>query len=448
MLHAGAGHESGAILFVSKHSDTDSRRGTSRTKTILAVLGTRPEAIKMAPVIRRMHKNRKLRPVICVTAQHREMLDQMMDLFHLEPDFDLNIMTGSQSLAEITTRVLEGMTGVLRETRPDCVLVQGDTTTAFVTSLAAFYENVPVAHIEAGLRTRDKRNPFPEEINRRLISRIADIHFAPTQESRANLLAEGVRRSSILVTGNTVVDALHWMLRATNGSGTQLEDLKDFDWSSTISVLVTAHRRENWDKMHSICQAIREIVHHDARVHVIFPVHPNPNVCSQVKQELGSTSRVHLLPPLPYPTFLAILSKCRLVVTDSGGVQEEAASLGKPVVIMRNTTERPEVVHCGCGILAGTSPTAIVQAVQRALLKPQTDLKRNPFGDGRAAERIVHYLEHCLTEHSANGQQLAKASQSSAFSGKLAQAEVFSPAANSNSKTSGKPLSKGARAGF
>jgi UDP-N-acetylglucosamine 2-epimerase (non-hydrolysing) len=366
-------------------------------KKILIVFGTRPEAIKMAPVVRLLHRSKLLQPVVCVTAQHREMLDQVMKVFHLESAFDLDIMTERQSLDEITRRVLDGVTRVIHEVKPVCVLVQGDTTTTFAAALAAFYLNLPVAHIEAGLRTYDKRHPFPEEVNRCLTSRLADFHFAPTAEARANLLREGIENKSILMTGNTVVDALRWVLRSVNGDSKQLSGLESINWRSDFPVLVTAHRRENWNEMERICQAMRGVVRLDPRVHVILPVHPNPALRAVLDNNLKDTARIHLLPALPYTGFLGLMKHCRVVVTDSGGVQEEVASMGKPLVVMRNTTERPEAISPGCGVLAGTQPAMIVRAVAQALAQPNGKHRRNPFGDGHASERIVRCLESKLT---------------------------------------------------
>ena len=368
-------------------------------KRVLVVFGTRPEVIKLAPVVRALRRSRLLRPIVCVTAQHRQMLDQMMEVFRLQPDFDLNIMTERQSLVEINKRVLDGVTQVLREVNPACVLVQGDTTTTFGAALAGFYAKVPVAHVEAGLRTHDKRHPFPEEINRCLTTQLADVHFAPTDQARRNLLREGVPRSRIVVTGNTVVDALRWMLRVTNGGPTQAYGLEGINWRRDLPVLVTAHRRENWDRMESICEALRGVVLLDPRVHVILPVHPNPALSEVLQEQLKEAARIHLLPALPYTSFLGLMKHCRVVVTDSGGVQEEVASLGKPVVVMRTTTERPEVISSGNGVLAGTRPARIVQAVKAALLRRSGATGKNPFGDGRAAQRIVR----CLEERLANG---------------------------------------------
>ncbi len=362
-------------------------------KDILVVFGTRPEAIKLAPVVRRLQRSRKLQPVVCVTAQHRQMLDQVMEVFGLRADFDLNIMSERQSLADITRRALDGVQGVLAEVRPACVLVQGDTTTTFAAALAAFYAGAPVAHVEAGLRTHDKRHPFPEEINRCLTTRLADLHFAPTPQARRNLVSEGIPRRRIFVTGNTVVDALHWMIENSNGAPIHVEALDGIDWKRDFPVLVTAHRRENWEQMESICRAVRGLVELDRRVQVILPMHPNPVLGRIWKSGLSDVPRIHMLPALPYTTFVGLLKHCRVVVTDSGGVQEEVASLGKPLVVMRKTTERPEAIASGYGVLAGTQPGRIVAAVKTALSNGTHRPRRNPFGDGHASDRIVRLLE-------------------------------------------------------
>jgi UDP-N-acetylglucosamine 2-epimerase (non-hydrolysing) len=298
---------------------------------------------------------------------------------------------------EISQRVLEGVSRILNEVRPACVLVQGDTTTTFASTLAASYAELPVAHVEAGLRTYDK-HPFPEEINRRLTTQLAELHFAPTPRARDNLLREGVPQHKVLVTGNTVVDALHWMLRGINGTPKGVHGLSGIDWEHDFPVLVTAHRRENWNKMELICRALRSLVQLDPRVHVIFPVHPNPALHEILHTQLNETARVHLLPALPYTGFVGLMKHCRVVVTDSGGVQEEVASLGKPVVVMRKSTERPEIISSGWGVLAGTRPAAIVRAVEKALAQPKHLHLENPFGDGRASERIVRVLESRLAK--------------------------------------------------
>jgi UDP-N-acetylglucosamine 2-epimerase (non-hydrolysing) len=368
---------------------------------ILVVFGTRPEVIKLAPVVRQLARSRRLRPVVCATAQHRELLDQMLRVFALRPDFDLDIMGRRQSLAEITRRVLDGVSAVVRQVRPAWMLVQGDTTTTFAAALAAFYARVPVAHVEAGLRTHDKGHPFPEEINRCLTTQLADLHFAPTEKARRNLLREGVPDGRIQVTGNTVVDALRWVGRSLHGAGTRLDGLGGIRWQRDFPVLVTAHRRENWADMERLCEALRGITRLSPRVHVILPLHPNPAVGEVFSARLKGADRIHLLPALPYTGFLGLMKQCRAVVTDSGGVQEEVASLGKPVVVLRRTTERPEILQAGYGVLAGTDPEKIVTAVKAALQRKTTGRALNPFGDGHAAERIVRRLEQVAAGGSA-----------------------------------------------
>jgi|SRR5579864_3507953 len=365
---------------------------TVQKQSVLVVYGTRPEVIKLAPVVRQLQCSQEFHPVICATAQHRELLDQMTRVFDLTPDYDLNVMTERQTLFSITTRVLEGVGKVIETVKPAYVLVQGDTTTTFASSLAAFYHNVPVGHVEAGLRTFDVQNPYPEEMNRRLTSQIASIHFAPTQSARANLLREGVRDENILVTGNTVVDAIEWMIARLDES--RNGDLRRYGLNGhdCWPVLITAHRRENWgDGLEQICMAIRNLVAWNDKVCILFPVHPNPVVSDLVKKHLNNLPRVHLIPALSYPDFVYLMSRCRVVITDSGGVQEEVASLGKPVVITREKTERPEIVSCGLGILTGTDPLRITKAVKQMLEKPPVQAV-SPFGDGRAAKRIVEHL--------------------------------------------------------
>lgn len=343
----------------------------------------------MAPIIRRLEASETLRPVICVSAQHRHLLDQMMSVFGIRPDFDLNIMTEEQSLATVMARAVERVSLVIDQVRPRMVIVQGDTTTTLAAALAGFYHRIPVGHVEAGLRSGDRFDPFPEELNRRLTTQLTEVHYAPTQLAALNLRSENVPAERIVVTGNTVVDALLWILDSKNGDGNGDLPLPGLDWAADIPVLVTAHRRENWAKIEQICAAIRRIVAIDARLHVVFPVHPNPRVHRAVHRELGSGSRIHLLPPLAYVPFVGLMNRCRLVVTDSGGIQEEVASLGKPVIIMRKTTERPEVLEAGNGVLAGTDPDAIERAVRAVLFSGGSSVRSNPFGDGTAAVRIV-----------------------------------------------------------
>jgi UDP-N-acetylglucosamine 2-epimerase (non-hydrolysing) len=364
---------------------------------IAVIYGTRPEVIKMAPVVHALQRTAGLEPVICVTGQHRALLDQMMQVFNLESQFDLNLMTECQSLAQITTGALEGISRTFDIVKPDFVLVQGDTTTSFAASLAAFYYGLPVGHIEAGLRSRDGRNPFPEEINRRLTTQIANVHFAPTRLARLNLLREGVHPGHIHITGNTVVDALQWVLARGRHNGWKLPvDVRRIDWNNDLPLLVTTHRRENWGEgVVQVCEALRRLLAWDDRVRIVFPVHPNPAVHDGVARQLGGLDRVHLTKPLPYPEFIAVMSRCRAVITDSGGIQEEVASLSKPVIITRERTERPEVLACGLGVLTGTDPDRILAEVQRVLSRPPK-LATSPFGDGRAASRIVHQIAALL----------------------------------------------------
>ncbi len=357
-------------------------------------MGTRPEAIKLAPVIQELEKrSREFISKVCVTAQHREMLDPFLKLFKIVPDYDLNIMRPNQTLFDITANVLMGLKRILEAEKPDILLVQGDTTTALAASLASFYLKIKIGHVEAGLRSGDKYNPFPEEINRRLIDHLADLHFAPTERAKKNLLSEGIKDETIFVTGNTVVDALFMILeRAKDNDQPPLPTNPDFRL-----ILVTCHRRESFgEDLRNICQAIRRIVELHPDVEVVYPVHLNPNVQTPVRQILGGVERVHLIDPLDYIPFVQLMNKAYLILTDSGGIQEEAPSLGKPVLVMRNATERPEVLEVGAAKLVGTTVDRIVEETNR-LLRDQNLYARmasapNPYGDGRAAERIVDLL--------------------------------------------------------
>jgi UDP-N-acetylglucosamine 2-epimerase (non-hydrolysing) len=372
----------------------------------LVVFGTRPEAIKLAPVLSclKLAENRFITRV-CVTAQHREMLDQVLQLFAVQPDHDLNLMQPGQNLFELTGRLLNGLKPVLEHERPDVVLVQGDTTTAMAGALAAFYQRVKVGHVEAGLRTHNKSAPFPEEINRRIAGVIADYHFAPTEGARENLRREAVSDASIFVTGNTVVDALHSVTRliADNpGRNKELGAKFPFLDSRKRMLLVTGHRRENFGKgFENICLALAELVRRHPDLEIVYPVHLNPNVQEPVNRILGRLqTRVHLVPPLDYLPFVYLLGRCYLVLTDSGGLQEEAPSLGKPVLVMRETTERPEAVTAGTVKLVGTDQGRIVAEVS-TLLQDENAYKKmsfahSPYGDGKAAERIVGILEQQL----------------------------------------------------
>lgn len=374
---------------------------------VLTVLGTRPEAIKLAPMIYELERYPEIVSRVCVTAQHREMLDPFLDVFEIKPDYDLDIMQPNQNLFDVTTRALTGIKDVLETERPDIVLVQGDTTTAFAIALAAFYLKVPIGHVEAGLRTFDKYQPFPEEINRRLIGHLADLHFAPTLTAKANLLAEGIPEQRIYVTGNTVVDALLMILERTTSEVCLPPEVSGLAKDRRI-ILVTAHRRENFgERLANICHAIREIVAKASDVEVLYPVHMNPNVRNTVSSLLRGVERVHLIEPLNYVSFVHLMARSYLILTDSGGIQEEAPALKKPVLVLRECTERPEAIEAGAAKLVGTDPTRIVEETLH-LLRDGDAYRRmasapNPFGDGHAAERIVKILTEVLENERPRG---------------------------------------------
>ena len=369
---------------------------------VLIVFGTRPEAIKMAPVIHALSS--KLNVKVCVTAQHREMLDQVLNLFDITPDYDLDIMRQEQDLFDITSNVLNSMKQVLLEVCPNIVLVHGDTTTTMAASMAAFYLRIPVGHIEAGLRTYDINSPFPEEFNRQLTSRIAQFHFAPTENARQNLLKEKIDNSQIYVTGNTVIDALLLMVekgRLINFSDAVLK-VMPFLQAKTNDIpkiiLVTGHRRENFGQgFESICEALRDIAIKNPNVKVIYPVHLNPNVQEPVNRILSNVDNVFLIEPMEYLFFVKLMDISYLILTDSGGIQEEAPSLGKPVLVMRNTTERPEAINSGTVKLVGTDKNMIVKMVNQLLVDKNEYLKmskaHNPYGDGFASKAICKVLE-------------------------------------------------------
>jgi len=367
---------------------------------VLCVFGTRPEAIKMAPVIRELRRYPDLFETrVCVTAQHREMLDQVLNLFNIQPDIDLNLMEPDQALSELTSRVITIMTRVLEQERLDWVLIQGDTTTVMATALAAFYLRIPIGHVEAGLRTRDRYNPFPEEINRRLVGVLATYHFAPTQTAKEALLAEGVPSDSIIVTGNTVVDALYWILgQPPSEQSRQLfAELGLLGNKDCKIVLVTAHRRESFgQRFESLCRGLRRLVERNPDVYLIYPVHMNPNVRGPVYRILAGHERIRLVEPLPYETFVRLMDVAYIVLTDSGGIQEEAPVLGKPVLVLREKTERPEVIDAGVAKLVGTDEERIVDEAERLLHDAGAygamAKAGSLFGDGRAAERIVQTL--------------------------------------------------------
>jgi UDP-N-acetylglucosamine 2-epimerase (non-hydrolysing) len=370
---------------------------------ILLIFGTRPEAIKMAPVVHALSCcEDTLQMRICVTAQHREMLDAVLDLFQIVPDYDLAVMEPNQSLSALTAKCLIGISAVLQRERPDMVLVQGDTTTTFAASLAAYYEKIQVGHIEAGLRTNNKFHPFPEEINRRLSTQMADLHFAPTAAARRNLLAEGIAEENIFVTGNTVIDALLGVREKQSTTESTARWTAFFEpYSITITprrrlLLVTGHRRESFGEgFENICQAIQDISLANSDVDVIYPVHLNPHVQEPVNRILQGLSNVYLIPPIEYEPFVFLMSRASLILTDSGGVQEEAPSFGTPVLVMRETTERPEGVEAGVVRLVGTERARIAADANELLQHPESwvlEGKQNPYGDGRAAQRIVEVL--------------------------------------------------------
>ncbi|MEN3009613.1 MAG: UDP-N-acetylglucosamine 2-epimerase (non-hydrolyzing) [Candidatus Bipolaricaulaceae bacterium] len=368
---------------------------------VLTVFGTRPEAIKLAPVILELKRHPKVISRVCITAQHREMLDPFLRFFNINPDYDLNIMQPNQTLFDITARALYGLRDVLENESPDIVLVQGDTTTAFAAALAAFYLKIPIGHVEAGLRTSDKYQPFPEEINRRLISHLADLHFAPTERAKANLLAEGIPPAHVYVTGNTVIDALLFILERTKDQDVLPPELARLPPDRKI-ILVTAHRRENFGKgLDNICIALRRIVQEAPEVEIVYPVHLNPNVRAVVLRLLANVERVHLLDPLDYVAFVHLMARSYLILTDSGGIQEEAPTLKKPVLVLRETTERPEVLEVGAAKLVGTDSDKIVSETLCLLRSPQEYNRMtkagNPFGDGQAAKRIVQTLDTLYT---------------------------------------------------
>lgn len=368
----------------------------NRLRTLL-VFGTRPEAIKMAPVVRACREREsEIEPVVCVTGQHREMLAQVTDYFGIRHDIDLDVMQSNQTLASLTARCIERIDGVLEQTRPQCVVAQGDTTTVMCASLAAFYRRVPFVHVEAGLRTGDVWSPFPEEMNRRVASLTTALHCAPTERSRQNLLRERIADAAIHVTGNTVIDALLWAATRERANGSR--------WAETYSwlgdrrmVLITGHRRENFGGgFENICRAIAELAGRFPDVAFVYPVHLNPNVQEPVRRILSDRDNVHLLPPAPYPEFVWLMDRSTLILTDSGGVQEEAPSLKKPILVMRDSTERPEALDAGAVELVGTDSSRIVAAVSRLLSDPREyarrQIERNPYGDGHAATRIVNLI--------------------------------------------------------
>ena len=360
---------------------------------IMTVFGTRPEAIKMCPLVLEMRKYPELiQPIVAVTAQHREMLDQVLDLFDIKPDYDLNIMASGQTLYDITTRALMGLKQVMEEAKPDLVLVHGDTSTTFAGALAAFYAQIPVGHVEAGLRTGNKYSPYPEEMNRKLTGSLADYHFAPTTTSRENLLRENVNPAAIVVTGNTVIDALQTTVKSSYSFADA--GLNQVLASGRKIILMTTHRRENLgEPMRHVYRALKSVLESHGDVEAIFPVHKNPRVREIVQEELGHLDRVHLIEPMDYEPFANLMARVDIVLTDSGGIQEEAPALGKPVLVLRDTTERPEAVSAGTVKLIGTAYEDVLRETNLLLDDPEHYGKMaeaaNPYGDGRACARII-----------------------------------------------------------
>lgn len=359
---------------------------------VLIIFGTRPEAVKMAPIVKALKNDEEhFITKICVTAQHRDMLDQVLRIFEIEPDYDLNIFQSGQSLTQITCRALTGLEGVIEEFKPDLILVQGDTTTVFSGALAAFYHQVKIGHVEAGLRSGNLYSPYPEEANRKLTGVLTDFHFAPTETSRQNLLREGYEESKIFITGNTSIDALKWVINKNYKF--EDEKLNNIDFENNKVVLLTAHRRENiGEPMENIFSAVKEAAEKNKNVEVIYPMHLNPKVREIARNVFGDMDNIHLIEPLDYLPFTNLMAKCYLVVTDSGGVQEEAPSLGKPVLVVRRETERPEGIEAGTARLVGTEKSVILKEID-TLINNEEEYKKmanavNPYGDGRAAEYI------------------------------------------------------------
>jgi len=373
-------------------------------KKVLLVFGTRPEAIKMAPLVKAFEQEASIESKVCVTAQHRQMLDQVLGVFKIVPEYDLNLMSPGQDLYDITANVLLGMKGILGDFKPDIVLVHGDTTTTSATSLAAFYQKIKIGHVEAGLRTGDIYSPWPEEANRQITGILASYHFAPTTTSRGNLLREGKDEADILVTGNTVIDALFLALnKIENNKELKSDIIKNINTQYKLDdtkklILVTGHRRENFGQgFINICEALKTLAINNPDIDIVYPVHLNPNVQKPVNKLLSSVSNVHLIAPLQYEAFLYLMSKSYFIITDSGGVQEEAPSLGKPVLVMRDTTERPEALDAGTVKLVSTNSGMIIKEAQM-LLDDDVEYEKmskahNPYGDGKACEKIVEFIK-------------------------------------------------------
>jgi len=366
---------------------------------ILSVFGTRPEAVKMAPVVKALAQDGAFDARVCVTAQHREMLDQVLELFQIVPDYDLDIMQAGQGLSDITCRVLKGLEPVIKAFNPEMILVHGDTTTTFSAALAAYYQGVRVGHVEAGLRSFDKFSPFPEEMNRCLTGRLADLHFSPTVQNVQNLINEGIDEKAILKTGNTVIDALLSVIRPDYAF--DVPELQGIDYENKKVILLTAHRRENLGApMHAIFSAVRQVVDRFPEVELIFPMHKNPAVREIAAEHFEGSSRIHRIEPLDYEPFAHLMSKSWLILTDSGGIQEEAPALGKPVLVLRRETERPEAVEAGTVKLAGVEAEEIIAMCEALLTQPEAYQAManavNPYGDGQASKRIVNRIKAAL----------------------------------------------------
>lgn len=367
---------------------------------VVSVFGTRPEAIKMAPLVKELEKHQdKIESKVLITAQHREMLDQVLEIFDIKPDYDLNLMKHGQTITDITSGVLKGVEEVLKEYQPDLVLVHGDTTTTFSAALAAFYQKVPVGHVEAGLRTGNIYSPYPEEMNRMLTGRIASYHYAPTKSNERNLLAENVKQEDIIITGNTVIDALYYVNEKDYDFS--VEELKQIDFEKEKVILLTCHRRENWgEPMENIFKAVKIIAEEYPETRVVFPMHKNPLVRDTAIKIMGNTSNITLIEPLEYQPFAKLMSKSHIILTDSGGIQEEAPGLGKPVIVLRTETERPEAVEAGTVKVAGVETQKIVELVKE-LMDNQAEYEKmskatNPYGDGKASMRIVENIINTL----------------------------------------------------
>ncbi|MBM3253361.1 MAG: UDP-N-acetylglucosamine 2-epimerase (non-hydrolyzing) [Candidatus Omnitrophica bacterium] len=365
---------------------------------LLFILGTRPDAIKLAPVIQEARKHKNIKTYVCLTGQHRQLLDQVVNFFGIKPDFDLNLMKANQNLSDITSKATSKLGNIIKKTKPNWVIVQGDTTTTFVGALCAFYNKTKIAHVEAGLRTYNKFSPFPEEINRALTTQLADIHFAPTRKAEKYLIKENIPKKRIVITGNTGIDALFYALDKIKNipQNKMAKSLKNIDFSSKI-ILVTGHRRESFGKpFHDICLALKQIAKIFPESNIVYPVHLNPNVRKPVFKILSKVKNIHLIEPLDYPSFVWLMKKSYLILTDSGGIQEEAPSIKKPVIVMRNASERMEGIEAGIAKLIGTRKSAIVDSVSNLIsnkkLYSGMIASRNPYGDGKASRRIIREI--------------------------------------------------------